>query len=92
MSLLGRTLAARNVKLIDPNGVTYTIGSMHLNQVNWLTLIGANPFGNGIAGQADLEELAIAHDAYGITTPKGGTWRSCDGPGFAQFRHHHRSC
>ncbi|MET4734198.1 hypothetical protein ABIE64_002933 [Thalassospira sp. MBR-102] len=70
MSLLGRTLAARNVKLIDPNGVTYTIGSMHLNQVNWLTLIGANPFGNGIAGQADLEELAIAHDAYGITTPK----------------------
>lgn len=49
LSLFGGTMSATNISLRDSNGVNFSADSIQLENVNWLTLLNANPFGNVLA-------------------------------------------
>ncbi|MFV1852843.1 MAG: hypothetical protein ACFHHU_17850 [Porticoccaceae bacterium] len=49
LSLFGRTMLATDISLRDSNGVDYTAKIIRLENVNWLTMLDANPFDNILA-------------------------------------------
>ena len=69
LSLLEGTMSATNVSLRTRDGATMTGVGVVLEQVNWFTLLNANPFSDTLAGLALVENAEITYNGATVTSP-----------------------
>jgi len=69
LSLLEGTMSATNVSLRTRDGVTLTGIGVVLEQVNWFTLLNANPFSDTLAGLVLVENGQIDDNGAQVSSP-----------------------
>jgi hypothetical protein len=69
LSLFGGTMSATNISLRNSEGVNFSADTLALENVNWLTLINANPFGDVLANQVTAENGLIEFGTRSIASP-----------------------
>ncbi|MCC9624619.1 hypothetical protein LPB41_23295 [Thalassospira sp. MA62] len=69
MSLIGLSMSATDISLKGKDGLNLTADAMNFSGVNWLTVLDANPFGNGLAGGATIDNLEVSDASYSLSSP-----------------------
>jgi len=67
LSLFNRTMSATDITLRNSEGVKFTADMLALGNVNWLTLINANPFGDVLANQVTAENGTVEFGSQSIS-------------------------
>ena len=69
LSLFGGTMSATDVSLRTADGATITGDTVKFEQVNWLTLLNANPFGDTLAGSVTVDNGQIENKDARLSSP-----------------------
>lgn len=87
VSLFGGTMTATNINLRSKDGIVISADHISMQNVNWLTLLGANPFTDVIAGNILIENGTAeqAGQVFSSSAPSLGDLSIAKTPDGLQF-------